>query len=321
MEDIQELTGEVCRIYTNFTSILLEYGYAYFLEHLETAEEIVCINEVLDVMEMIRSMMEGTAEESGETRQAAPAQSTAEDFNDTQYNYNFSNIPWIMEPLERPVPEAVQELHETYRPMTSRPAAPIDPSTSRRQLSPLDLPESAALYNEWNRNATTQKPRTPKRPEAVKKTWSKGNQQDDVAAEKPAVRQATREASPNRRFLDLDDKTVYSPRPVQQQFNYRPTKKRTAQPREPLPKLSLDELQSFYANTKNWKLKYSQPQRSTQAHESHQRPTGAVPKQPFQDLQNQLSDSKPIITQLKAKKPQRQNANDSINVEHLHMKI
>lgn len=57
--DVQDETREIFRMYTNLTSILLEFGYEYIQEHMEKGEEVACIAETLNFLELFDSMMGG----------------------------------------------------------------------------------------------------------------------------------------------------------------------------------------------------------------------------------------------------------------------
>lgn len=58
LTDYQNQAEEVCRLYTNVTSMLLEYGYQYMLEHLENQSDVGCIENILDSLEQLEKMKE-----------------------------------------------------------------------------------------------------------------------------------------------------------------------------------------------------------------------------------------------------------------------
>lgn len=59
---IQDQVKDVCQIYTNLTSILLEFGYEYMLEHLKDKDDIACIAETLNILELLEKMVEDEPE-------------------------------------------------------------------------------------------------------------------------------------------------------------------------------------------------------------------------------------------------------------------
>lgn len=56
-ELVQENVDFIGKIYTNLTSILLEYGYEYILEHLDKSEDVKCIDETLNILYLLESEM------------------------------------------------------------------------------------------------------------------------------------------------------------------------------------------------------------------------------------------------------------------------
>lgn len=59
---IQDQAKDICQIYTNLTSILLEFGYEYMLEHLEDKDDIACVAETLNILELLEKMVEDEPE-------------------------------------------------------------------------------------------------------------------------------------------------------------------------------------------------------------------------------------------------------------------
>lgn len=57
-DNVQEHIDEIGKIYTNLTSILLEYGYEYILDHLDKADDIKCIDETLKLLQMLELQMD-----------------------------------------------------------------------------------------------------------------------------------------------------------------------------------------------------------------------------------------------------------------------
>lgn len=54
----QETVDVICKIYTNLTSILLEYGYEYILDNLDKAEDVKYIDETLKLLNMLEADMD-----------------------------------------------------------------------------------------------------------------------------------------------------------------------------------------------------------------------------------------------------------------------
>lgn len=53
MGQIKGQVEEVCKVYTNLTSLLIHYGYEYILDHLELVDDISCIAETLNILETL----------------------------------------------------------------------------------------------------------------------------------------------------------------------------------------------------------------------------------------------------------------------------
>lgn len=58
LKEIQDQAEEVCKIYTNLTSILLQFGYTYMLEHLENKNDFSCIAKTLNILELLETMVD-----------------------------------------------------------------------------------------------------------------------------------------------------------------------------------------------------------------------------------------------------------------------
>lgn len=57
MELLQEEAVDVCKIFSNLTSSLLECGYEYcYEEHPETADELMCLDEAANVLEKLEAL-------------------------------------------------------------------------------------------------------------------------------------------------------------------------------------------------------------------------------------------------------------------------
>ncbi|CRK93214.1 CLUMA_CG006758, isoform A [Clunio marinus] len=55
MNPTRQLAEDACRIYTNLTSLMLEYGYDYMLENMDKSNEVRGLNETLNALRILGS--------------------------------------------------------------------------------------------------------------------------------------------------------------------------------------------------------------------------------------------------------------------------